>query len=420
MPRCARAPTSYEKSTREIADAVVELRRLRKPNLSEYARLHNLPYQRLHRAFNGGNNRSTRAPTNRKLSNVQEASLVYYLDAVDAVGFGVTKYMVEAQANHLLKQAFEDAIDSEPDILDPAEPPVVGQDWARCWLKRHTKYTRLRSQPIELTRKLAQALEALQRWFTQLKELVDLLGIQEEDLYNMDETGIRIGISKRQAVYTQHGRDVLVPTSNNRELVSLVECISASGLAPWAPEVVLAAVRLMEVPRVDLQPAEVYRDNAGAPDDLQDWRTPRTTRVLNNQLTELQQRLWEDYDVDDDLLSALDTTYKGALAMAQATQGLAKALQQTKAAEIARAERRERAVHRRRLNEGGPLYAKDARRMQQERAQAEEVAMFDTQQTAEQDAESSEESSVGYSSPLSRFYNDDLLDEHHSNKARDL
>ncbi|EMD66053.1 hypothetical protein COCSADRAFT_34649 [Bipolaris sorokiniana ND90Pr] len=321
-----------------------------------------------------------------------------------------------------------------------------------------------------------------------------------------------------------------------------------TGLAPWAPEVVLAAVRLIEVPRVDLQPAEVYRDNAGAPDDLQDWRTPRTTRVLNNQLTELQQRLWEDYDVDDDLLSALDTTYKGALAMAQATQGLTKALQQTKAAEIARAERRERAVHRRRLNEGGPLYAKDARRMviereqdelieiqrklqernlksikrlitalklstirrlgklsarrhiegttiqrtlglrqydisslresaqsswrlinsrsiaerwrrsiiydptgaawlglaarqpydpytiyiatrdttalkvrqQQERAQAEEVAMFDTQQTAEQDAESSEESSVGYSSPLSRFYNDDLLDEHHSNKARDL
>ncbi|KAJ6191940.1 hypothetical protein J3E72DRAFT_273879 [Bipolaris maydis] len=319
MPRRARAPTNYEKSTREIVDAVVELRRLRKPNLSEYARLHNLPYQRLHRAFNGGNNRSTRAPTNRKLSDVQEASLVYYLDAVDAVGFGVTKYMVEAQANHLLKQAFEDAIDSEPDILDL--------------------------------------------------------------------------------------------------------------------------------------------------------------------------RLWEDYDVDDDLLSALDTTYKGALAMAQATQGLAKALQQTKAAEIARAERRERAVHRRRLNEGGPLYAKDARRMviereqdelieiqrklqernlksikrliaalklstirrlgaawlglaarqpydpytiyiatrdttalkvrqQQERAQAEEVAMFDTQQTSGQDAESSEESSVGYSSPLSRFYNNDLLNEHYSNKLR--
>ena len=46
--------------------------------------------------------------------------------------------------------------------------------------------------------------------------------------------------------------------------------------------------------------------------------------------------------------------------------------------------------------------------------------MFDTQQTAEQDAESSEESSVGYSSPLSRFYNDDLLDEHYSDGARDL
>ncbi|EMD65857.1 hypothetical protein COCSADRAFT_86178, partial [Bipolaris sorokiniana ND90Pr] len=65
--------------------------------------------------------------------------------------------------------------------------------------------------------------------FTQLKELVDLLSIQEEDLYNMDETGIQIGISKRQAIYTQHRRNVLMPTSNNRELVSLIECISASG-----------------------------------------------------------------------------------------------------------------------------------------------------------------------------------------------
>ncbi|KAF5852756.1 hypothetical protein GGP41_008175 [Bipolaris sorokiniana] len=310
----------------------------------------------------------------------------------------------------------------------------------------------------------------------QLKELIDLLGIQEEDLYNMDETGIRIGILKRQAVYTQHGRDVLMPTSNNRELVSLVE--------------------LIEVPRVDLQSVEVCRDNAGALEDLQDWSTPQ-----------LQQRLWEDYDIDDDLLSALDTTYKGALAMAQATQGLAKALQQTKAAEIARAERQRNLKSIKRLivalklstiRRLGKLSARRHRegtttqrtlglrqynisslreiaqsswrlinsrsiaerwrrsiiydptgaawlglaarqpydpytiyiatrdttalkvRQQQERAQAEEAAMFDTQQTAEQDAESLEESSVGYSSPLSRFYNDDLLDEHYSDGARDL
>ncbi|KAI1676027.1 hypothetical protein KJE20_14390 [Pyrenophora tritici-repentis] len=109
--------------------------------------------------------------------------------------------------------------------------------------------------------------------------------------------------------------------------------------------------------------------------------------------------------------------------MAQATQGLTKALQQTKAAEIARAER---CLAARQPYDPYTIYitTRDTTalkvRQQQERAQAEEVAMFDTQQTAEQDAESLEESSVGYSSPLSRFYNDDLLDEHHSNKARDL
>ncbi|EMD66782.1 hypothetical protein COCSADRAFT_158855 [Bipolaris sorokiniana ND90Pr] len=114
--------------------------------------------------------------------------------------------------------------------------------------------------------------------------------------------------------------------------------------------------------------------------------------------------------------------------MAQATQGLAKALQQTKAAEIARAERRAAwlGLAARQPYDPYTIYiaTRDTTalkvRQQQERAQAEEAAMFDTQQTAEQDAESLEESSVGYSSPLSRFYNDDLLDEHYSDGARDL
>lgn len=67
----------------------------------------------------------------------------------------------------------------------------------------------------------------------------------------MDETGIRIGISKRQAVYTQHGRDVLVPTSNNRELVSLVECISASGHS-IAPMIIVKGKSILDYWATDL------------------------------------------------------------------------------------------------------------------------------------------------------------------------
>ncbi|KAF2177060.1 DDE-domain-containing protein, partial [Zopfia rhizophila CBS 207.26] len=82
---------------------------------------------------------------------------------------------------------------------------------------------------MELARKLAQQPEAILQWFEKLCAIIQRLGILAEDMWNMDETGCRIGVAKNQYVYTKHGKTVFIPHSNNRELMTLVEACSANG-----------------------------------------------------------------------------------------------------------------------------------------------------------------------------------------------
>ncbi|KAF1994311.1 CENP-B protein, partial [Amniculicola lignicola CBS 123094] len=70
-------------------------------------------------------------------------------------------------------------------------------------------------------------------------------GIQPRDTYNMDETGYQIGVASNQYVYTQRGQQVFIPNANNRELVTLVECISTNG-ASITPIVIVKAQSVME------------------------------------------------------------------------------------------------------------------------------------------------------------------------------
>lgn len=104
---------------------------------------------------------------------------------------------------------------------------------------------------MDVQRKLAQEPEALRGWFTRLEGFIEKLGIQPEDMYNMDETGCRIGVATNQYIYSKNGRQVFIPNANNRELVTLVECISSSGVA-ITPMLIIKAATVMEHWVVDL------------------------------------------------------------------------------------------------------------------------------------------------------------------------
>jgi hypothetical protein len=176
------------------------------------------------------------------LSEEQDLALERYLDAIDAIGFGVHRALVEQQASALLMESYTGINEG---------PPQIGKQWARRWLLRHPKYKRVKAKPMEVQRKLAQEPEALKGWFDRLQSIKEELGILPEDVYNMDETGCRIGVATSQYVYSKNGREVFIPNANNRELVTLVECICASGHA-IPPMVIIKAATIMEHWVVDL------------------------------------------------------------------------------------------------------------------------------------------------------------------------
>ena len=67
----------------------------------------------------------------------------------------------------------------------------------------------------------------------------------DDDVWNFNESGVRIGIAKNQYVFTQNGRQVFMPHRNNRELITLVEAISSSNnYIP--PMVIIAAKTILE------------------------------------------------------------------------------------------------------------------------------------------------------------------------------
>ena len=66
--------------------------------------------------------------------------------------------------------------------------------------------------------------------FKEFKRCRDKWGIQDEDIYNFDETGCQIGITAGGRVIIPQGeRFAFVNDPDNRELVTAVECFSATG-----------------------------------------------------------------------------------------------------------------------------------------------------------------------------------------------
>ena len=226
----------YRKEVALYKEHAAKLHSHQKPNISSYAKTYNLGYKRLLRAYKNALTRSDKKPTNYRLNDAQDLALERYLDAINAIGFGIHHRMIAQQAYALLQESYIGLDES---------PTPLGHNWARRWLQRHPKYRRVRSKPMEVQRMLAQQPDALRHWFEQLQATIEKLGVQPNDMYNMDETGCRIGVASSQYVYSAGGRQVFIANANNRELITLVECVCSTGFA-IEPMVIIKAATLME------------------------------------------------------------------------------------------------------------------------------------------------------------------------------
>ncbi|KAF2812326.1 uncharacterized protein BDZ99DRAFT_474514 [Mytilinidion resinicola] len=188
---------------------------------------------------------------------------------------------------------------------------TYGKLW-RAFRGNATKSTR---RPVGQRLDEAQAL-ALKQFLDHIDSIGfgirrEMHGIIPDDYWNFDECGVRLGVARSQLVWTGVGREIYVPHSNSRELVTLVETVRSNG-EHIALMMIIAGQHLME-----------------------DW------------------------------FENLPAAYLVGRSMAYSSTLFESELLKTQAAQAAYNSRRSGA--RKKLLSGGPVYAKEARHMKRQR-----------------------------------------------------
>ena len=95
-------------------------------------------------------------------------------------------------------------------------------------MKRHG-YTKKLQEKLDSNRQASEDQNRVLEYFQKLQKTIEDEGIIPEDIWNMDETGFRIGIGKDQLIVTKRKRAHLFSMPENRESATAIEAISAGG-----------------------------------------------------------------------------------------------------------------------------------------------------------------------------------------------
>jgi hypothetical protein len=96
-----------------------------------------VPYQRLRRRLQGSESRSTRSPTNIRLSSDEEEVLLTYMRRYERLGVHIRVRAVTISANSILRRSH---VGTKPLL-------TVTTNWTSRFLKRHPTFTKRRQVP---------------------------------------------------------------------------------------------------------------------------------------------------------------------------------------------------------------------------------------------------------------------------------
>ena len=117
--------SEYQQIEQRIADAIDHRSQTQiSITITELATMFNVPYQRLQRRIQGHNSRSTRAPTNLRLSSEQEEAILSYMRRCERLGVCVRARAVTISANSILHRSH---VGNEPAL-------TVNQRWTLRFL----------------------------------------------------------------------------------------------------------------------------------------------------------------------------------------------------------------------------------------------------------------------------------------------
>ena len=115
----------------------------------------------------------------RKLTDLEERTIVQYILELDVPTFPPRLRGVEDIANHLLYER---------------DTPPIGKLWAHNFVKRQPQLRICRIRRYDYQRAKYEDPKVISDWFTLVRNMKAKYGILDDDIYNFDETRFIIGI----------------------------------------------------------------------------------------------------------------------------------------------------------------------------------------------------------------------------------
>jgi hypothetical protein len=198
-----------------------------KLSLRAVAKLYNVPVSTLGHRRTGRAVRRDLPANSRKLTDLEEKTIVQYVIELYKRAFPIRLSGVEEMANQL---------------LHVRDAPPVGKRWAHNFVKRQEEIDTRWTRRYDYQRAKCEDPKVIGEWFALVRNVKAKYGIVDDDTYNFDETGFMMGIIfAGMVVTTSDGRGkAKLAQPGNREWATVIQGVNALG---WAipPFIILAA-----------------------------------------------------------------------------------------------------------------------------------------------------------------------------------
>ncbi|OQD79338.1 hypothetical protein PENANT_c054G11635 [Penicillium antarcticum] len=172
---------SSQKRTEQEGKILLAIQAIRKQeftSIREAARQFKVPNSTLATRLNGVKNRVESRANSYKLTEIEEESLRKWILSMDSRGAAPRPSTVREIADLLLA-----ARGSIP-------PPSVGQNWVTNFVKRHSDLSARFSRRYDYQRAKCEDPKIISEWFSLVQKTILTYGIDLDDIYNFDETGV--------------------------------------------------------------------------------------------------------------------------------------------------------------------------------------------------------------------------------------
>jgi hypothetical protein len=184
------------------------------------AKAYDVPYMTFLRRVHNGLARCDTRPTNCKLTAIEESTLVQWILSMDQRGLAPRPESVRQMADLLLEKRSNSMPTSQ-----------VGKNWVYNFVQRHPALQTRYNRKYDYQRAKCEDPQVIRDWFRLVKNVITKYGIEEQDIYNFDETGFQMGVISTAKVITgtERSNPPIAIQPGNREWVTAIDCISTAG-----------------------------------------------------------------------------------------------------------------------------------------------------------------------------------------------